>query len=839
MKTRISFFVLTTALLLFGNVGQASEPWSWAGSVRTNLDSGRTRFAAGLSVRFDPETGVDQIYYSPIPRGRLLRLTDTAIDKSEPVWGPEGVTYSFYDRAENVILTCAEGDLFYDLAGVPPFLEMGCVAGRDSAAPVVISGYPLNAFAGASAFAIADYHVALGEGVSYEVGGVVHAAYPVVVKTSEGTDVLVLHDDEAHLGETDYEDGFVSYYDVVVADDASGNVVTGIPDDAWDGTVTCEECIPDRASDEDGFSGENEAGNGDEGLNEDSDESVPDSEAEDVAVSISSEEDPDAEEVVTGWEEDDSGDQTITIHNEIVVTSSAASGDVNVSQEQNQTDDGTSGSGVEPSVTPDVSAETPEPSGGYAMLGDSIGNCGLNASNPRHESALEGLIAVACFSLLVLTRFSWRSLCRVRGTTVGALTVVLVVQQAMSPAWALQAAVVPEKIAVVPAGRDASELMPLTHELRRRLHGLNVLPIKAALQNLSLGGEAAPETRQALLRLDAIWDDYDAYRKGEAETRGEFAEALAEMRSRLPLSVESSRLLTSASLTLAWFDLKLGNRAVAVRELEGILNLSPETAALDAYPGSFRSFVKKFLSRGREPISSGLALSSSPEAVNAYIDGVFVGVTPLRVALKSGRYRVGFEATGRSPLVREIVVEGGETRTIRGRLPWLKKGKRGSANRSVAEWDDSGTAGKLAISEGIARLAQADVAVAVSVKKTRSGFVPTLTAYDARSGRMTDEIAYSKPLAGISESTETVAGELADKLAAVLRSRRFVSGKRGMNREVAVDPAERRGTAAPLYKKTAFWAALGGIAAAGVIAGVLASQGDSSGSRTGGLVVGF
>lgn len=831
MKTRLFlFFGWILILVLFGNIAQALVRYGAAPSVRPDPGAISRRFGPRLSVRFDAETGADQIFHSTWAGGKMTRLTASPGDKASPQWGPKNVTYYFYDHVENVIRKCEDGDLFYYVAETPSVLHMGCFAGIGSSAPVTIADYPLSAWGGFSDDGIADYHVALGEDVSYEKDGFVHEAYPVIVETSDGNDVLVLHDDEAHLGETDHEDGFVFYDEgVPVGEDG---VIPGNPDAGWEGTVRCPDCVGQEPSG-DGQRPEESGAECDDQKDSSDCETLPCPENDDGEIS--------ANPVSNSSSSASLGDQTITINNEIIVSVSPTSEGTSVVQNPAQTEESEV---TEESVPaqPDVSAEIAVPQGSFEMSGDAIGSCALQAAGRRPSHGNGIAFFAMTFGLLFWARHVRVKLSGKRVITALFGAVLLIAQQGALPAVAAENGPFIRKIALVPVGESASALKGLAEGLRHHFRGRgSVLPIDDVLQAL-VGSSNRDDAVTGVIRdVDAILDSYYAYRADASLTRRDLDRVVTRMRAVLPPSREASRLLVSASITLAWLDFKLGDRAGAERTLGGIFETSSrEDLHFEAYPKSFRSFAKALQERQGPGQGGTLSLHSHPDAVNVYLDGFFIGVTPVRAAVRPGTYRVGFEAAGRSPEIREVIVENGKTKAMRARLRWLRRGERENHGGAFSGWEKSDAAGRTAIAGEIARLTEADTVVLISAEKTRAGHRVAFTPYEARYGQLMKEIPFGKLIGSLSDGESEVAAEFGKKLSVALSRESSADWSRGAEREIVIDHRVARRLARPFYRKPAFWAAAGGVAAIGVIAGVMAAQGGGpAGPGTGGVVVGF
>lgn len=232
MKKMTATTALTAVLLCIAASGAAIS----RGAVSVPLKK------QGLYTALDSGTGFEQVYYRPFRSSSSYQLTTTESDKSSPQWGQKGVGYYFYDRVDNVIVTC-NGDLFYYLDtddSDASQLMMGCVDPA-SGFTEIVEGYPLSGFT-ESMGSVQEYYVATGTDLYYDQGGTAHDAYPLVVYSGDEESIL-LHDSEAHLGSTNYDDGFVTYYD----DSGTGDLNTGLEsshDDniGWNGVIACPRC---------------------------------------------------------------------------------------------------------------------------------------------------------------------------------------------------------------------------------------------------------------------------------------------------------------------------------------------------------------------------------------------------------------------------------------------------------------------------------------------------------------------------------------------------------------------------------------------------------------------
>lgn len=406
---RTIFVVIVIVAALTSFVGMASVK---------NISKSPFTVRLGMYSALDADTGYDQIYYRNLKGDGVIKLTSTASDKSVPKWGPSGVTYYFYDRVENEILTC-EGKLFYYLeangTGENDLL-MGCLASNSSLD--IIEGYPLTGF-GIGPTDIVSYEVAEGTELSYEYDGTTHEAYPVIVET-DTEETVVLHDDQANLGSTNYEDGFVTYYDEEGYDETIPGWTSSSDDDVnWNGSINCPRC-------DDNVTGGRPGNNGDS-----PEESSDDGEAQNTESDT--EIDLDYDDSDQTQETTQNSDQTTVVGNENQNTNSSGSSatsdtsdtnavNVTVTVEVNSTNTNTSSSdsssdfngtvstsssneensslpeSADPTASvfeemEEINPDTSVPvSGGFQMAGG--GGCSLGTTEKveRHWASLSGVL---------------------------------------------------------------------------------------------------------------------------------------------------------------------------------------------------------------------------------------------------------------------------------------------------------------------------------------------------------------------------------------------------------------------------------------------------------------
>lgn len=808
----------------------------------------------GLYVAYDRDSGYDQIFYaSALGVGSRIRLTDSAFDKAAPQWGPRGVTYYFYDRVANEILTCDGGDLFYYLGENPDWeLNLGCFNSSDGGATPAIADYPLTGFATAPDLDVASYAVASAEALTY-FDSFEHGAYPVIVTDADGGFTLLLHDDEAHLGSTDYDDGFVIYDDVIVDTQESGVVIsTGSGETEWDGTITCPDCVV--VVDDEPVASEEETGN----LEESSDTSATDNDLSEENSSdafggdTTDDEDLSDSGAASGSEnvastatdscscqQSSRGCDGVTSSVNVSVTVSVdasvtgASGDVTATA-SSQADDADVVSMPDDesaAISPDASvAAEPGVSGGFELSGTSIGGCSLDANvgAPVSSFWFAGLFVL---SLLFVRRLRLLSRHFSLMSLMARCLAGIIFLQATLPAAALGADVSAVKIAIMPLFLDG-DLMDqksksVANHLRNKLRTkFNVLSVTDVLQTVATGGGG--DSAAIIRRADEVFDDYASFRRSAPRTLEALVGISRSIIATDNPSREMSRLLLTSKLSAAWLHYRQNEKRLAKDVLESLPEISLVDPLLGDYAPAFQRFVRDAFTARENFVAASLAVSSNPLAAEVYVDGVFFGVTPTTLNLSPGPHHVVWTSSGRLSAVRQIDAVSGKSRRIVARLPWNNKDDAHPMSRR--KWRALPAVKRAALAASWASRSGSDLVIVLGADGDE---MREATVYDARFGQ------FLTPWKSSLASEVAVLSSWQEKLERYLDGGGALASRRFVDSRVVVDPRIASRLHKSLVARPVFWVAVGAVVVGGVMAGLLVTQNQSSRPANGGLVVGF
>lgn len=423
-----------------------------------------------------------------------------------------------------------------------------------------------------------------------------------------------------------------------------------------------------------------------------------------------------------------------------------------------------------------------------------------------------------------------------------ALAGVLILQSTVTPAFTASEW---NKIVLV----DVSQKSPVpTKALISKMRELlpetqSVLSGKTVEELLSRGlNRKSPELIQTIRHVDESLEKYYAYESGASETVLRLTEAMDFIRSALTPSRQVSQLLISAVVMASWLEFKQGAIEAARKNLKKVVEIAAQREiSFDYYPSDFRKFVSEIKKNIEDQSLVRLIVESDPAAVNIYVNNVYAGVAPLSLALPTGEYNIGWEAHGRESVVKKVKLTAGRDAKFRTKLSW-SKGPWG-LGWITEGWHKKMGASQMALAARVAELTQADVAVFVDLTKVRGGYVAAAKIYNARFSQLVETI-YSKRIRALeAKEVEQVSEDLVRKIAPYLKSKELTYWSKGVDRNVIVDYRVASRGKKPLYKKPAFWMAVGGVVVTGVTAGILISQDrnqdQEKSAPTGGIILGF
>lgn len=303
----------------------------------------------------------------------------------------------------------------------------------------------------------------------------------------------------------------------------------------------------------------------------------------------------------------------------------------------------------------------------------------------------------------------------------------------------------PRRIAVLNAASDARTGARAAAALRRALlvEESDLSPLAAGDLSRALEEVLPAETdsdralRQARAQLDAVQEAMAHFEPALAR-RG-LARAEALLLATLP-DDQVVRLLAEVSFQAGLVHLSAQNRGLAVDAFRQALRLSPERGRLD--PARYPPEVIQAFEAARAPAGDPavLEVSSTFDGVPVYLDGVRVGVTPLRVEIAPGPHYLVLAASEFLPAGRKLDAAPRERMSLVVELERLPLARRASElRRRLArrgpEREELRRAGR-----EVALLAGVD---AVLVVRDRYG-APAVAVYE----RNADRLSLFRPVDG-------------------------------------------------------------------------------------------
>lgn len=391
--------------------------------------------------------------------------------------------------------------------------------------------------------------------------------------------------------------------------------------------------------------------------------------------------------------------------------------------------------------------------------------------------------------------------------------------------------------------RDASLMLTLAQKIRERLKDrLTILPLAVSqqmLKNSQLAGVSVV-TQKAVSQVDEILDRYYSYQASMTETIAKLEAVVTFIKDELPPASESSQLLVTARVTQSWLEFQSLDHGRAANCLERLFAINPQmNLELSYYPVAFRHFATEFQKRYQQNQPATLIVTSSPKAVSAYVDGIFVGTTPVLVTVAAGQRVLGLEATGRVPAERQLNLLPNQRKRIKVTLAWQNAEQKNPATALNERWGVITTADTVSLAAQVTRATQSDMAVFIQSDDVEKGQVPRAKVYNAQYSQMLKTISYPQTVVDLPNHLDAVADHLATQLAPYLENNSMSYWSKNIDRSVIVDHRVASRGKKPLTKKPLFWVGVGGVVAAGVIAGVLIANHADQAPATGGVTIGF
>lgn len=321
---------------------------------------------------------------------------------------------------------------------------------------------------------------------------------------------------------------------------------------------------------------------------------------------------------------------------------------------------------------------------------------------------------------------------------------------------------------------------------------------------------------------------------GQVEKAIEALDNLASEIVRSPeLNRESAKLYESIQLSKAWIFYQAKQTERASQTIQSILSIK---AGHDidtlGYPAKFR----KFITREKQNVSDAgavLNITTRPSAVDVIVNGIYSGNSSMPIAVPAGDLHLSLATGGRKTVQKDLRLSSGEKRSIKASLSW-KNDKRQSAINSYSNDPLADLSLSSAVNQGI----HADKVVFLGVQKVLGGFQVFAKVYDQKFHQPLATIKYPKTIRNVKSESQKLKQFLSSKLRPYLSTPANQLWKGDYDHQINLDDRIALRPRKPLYRKPAFWAAVGTVVIGGTILGIALSQGGSgSGGGDGSVAI--
>jgi PEGA domain len=300
------------------------------------------------------------------------------------------------------------------------------------------------------------------------------------------------------------------------------------------------------------------------------------------------------------------------------------------------------------------------------------------------------------------------------------------------------AAAAPRRIAVLNAATDGDAGARAAAELRRALlrESPDLLPLEAGVLSRALEEELPPESeidaavRQAHAQLDTARNAIAHFEHAAARRALARAETLV-----LALEPDEHvvQILSEVSFQAGLIHLRDQNRGLAVDAFRQVLRLVPEREPLDPtrYPPEV---VQAFAAAHRPGGDAGaLDVEATVDGAAVYVDGVRIGVTPIRAEIAAGLHYMVVEAPGFQSRGRKLEVAPRERIELKIELSRLQLDQRAAdLRRRLTEGRGSRHSTLRRAGREVALLAGVDAVLVVGDGKGR----PSVAIYERNADRL-------------------------------------------------------------------------------------------------------
>lgn len=377
----------------------------------------------------------------------------------------------------------------------------------------------------------------------------------------------------------------------------------------------------------------------------------------------------------------------------------------------------------------------------------------------------------------------------------------------------------------------------LRNSLKKKYNVLNLKITNQIIENSKSNQNVSAELGKALTLINEGRDAYVI----KNNIKGSL-QILKSAEDYLISSVEpsdgTSNAMINSKLTRAWILFETSNfimsKEVLLELLKVVGNADLKTKG---YPRKFQKFVN--LTKNESPTVKGsLQIDSIPSSANVYLDGVYQGVTPLKLEIPNGKYRLGIASNGRKSFVKDVRVSSGKNKVIRTNLKWNRSNSTSKKMFGGMIWNEASPSAKIALASHIGNATNVDRIVFLSIEKKGRAYQSIAQVFDKEFNQALKSYPYKKKIKNLKLDSPSVIRYFAKSLNTQLKSETLDLYKNEIDQKFITDQRIASRPKKPIYKKPAFIAAIGGLILTGVVLGVaLSSSGGSSSPSTGGVSI--
>lgn len=399
-------------------------------------------------------------------------------------------------------------------------------------------------------------------------------------------------------------------------------------------------------------------------------------------------------------------------------------------------------------------------------------------------------------------------------------------------------------VVFVPVNESNEELNAINGEfiasLRQKLKSdFNVLDSDVVKQIIKTMPETDFASSEQLHAYNLIQQGIEAYTIHQDLEKADkiLQDAEDYIIANVPPTKGSSELVISSMLTRAWMNHRENKQELAQDIIQAILALSSEKIETKGFSKDFQKFFSEIQSNDGSEKTGTLHIQTMPQAVDVFIDGVFIGASPVTKNLAAEKHALSFSAGGRQSKRQTVLIKPDKEKNLNTKISW---NYADSNKHKVASWEDVDTKSKLALSSQIASATEAHRTVFFNVNKVGSGYELSAKVFDNEFNQALKTIYYQKKITNLKKESNQAIDFFAAKLRPYLQKDSIKLWKGDYDPDLMLDQRIASRPQKPLYKKPAFWGVVGGVVITGIVLGLtLSGSGGSGSGGTGSVSVDF